>query len=156
MTLRFILDENVVILAQKRENDRGEPDSTCLDLFNRIIDICHTIVLDPNLWDRYHRQLNRPSHSDPRVGIRLLRPFGKAVRMDGKVDLRPHNAVSFQEESSIPQGSQDDVEIVRLAVETGATLVTTDARLRQDLNRCGVQERYNLLLLSPEDALMGL
>lgn len=156
MTQRFILDENIVILAQMRKNDNDEPDSTCLDLFNQIIAICHTIVLDPDLWNRYHHQLSQPRHQEPQVGLRLLRPFRKAVRMAGKVDVRPHNALPFPEEADIPQGSQDDVPIVRLAVETGATVVTTDNDLRQDLATCGVQERYNLLLLSPEEALTGL
>ena len=48
MTQRYILDENIVILAQKQENDSAEPDATCLTLFNKIIEICHTIVFDPD------------------------------------------------------------------------------------------------------------
>jgi len=56
MTQRFILDENVVILALKQENARGEPDPICRDLFTQIIDICHTIVVDPNLWNKYQQQ----------------------------------------------------------------------------------------------------
>jgi len=156
MTQRFILDENIVILAQRRENDRGEPDFTCLDLFNRIIEICHTIVLDLNLWNKYHSQLNQPRHQEPQVGLRLLRPFRNAVRMAGKVEIRLNNAVPFPEEAVIPHGSQDDVPIVRLAVETRAPLVTTDARLRQNLNLCSVQERYNLQVLYPEEVLPRL
>ena len=78
MTQRFILDENIVILAatsghcnllndaaihlgrkhsdlaEKGETDRGEPDLSCRTLFTQIIEICHTIVLDPTLWDKYH------------------------------------------------------------------------------------------------------
>ena len=56
MTQRFILHENVVILAQKGENDSGERDPTCMELLTRIIRICHTLVLDVNLWVKYQSQ----------------------------------------------------------------------------------------------------
>ena len=156
MTQQFILDENIVILAQKGENDKGERDPTCLQLFTQIIRICHIIVLDPNLRERYLQQLNLPRHHDPRSGFRLVPILINAERREGKVDNRPSNPAAFAEEGDIPQGSQDDVEIVRLAVETGATLVTTDGKLRDDLNSCGVGERYSLQVLSPEEALERL
>ena len=50
MTQRFILDENVFICAQLETNARGEPDSTCLDLLQQILDICHPIVFDDELY----------------------------------------------------------------------------------------------------------
>jgi len=156
MTQRFVLDENIVILAQKGENDQGEADSTCLELLTQIITICHTIVLDPNLRERYLHQLNLPPHYDPRSGFRLLPILRRAEFREGKVDIRPSNAVPFPEEGNIPQGSQDDLPVVRLAVETGATLVTTDRPLRNGLNSSGVQQQYSLQVLSPEDALHRL
>ena len=58
MTPQFILDENVVILAQRGENDEGRLDSTCLDLIHQIIDICHTIIVDEALWNQYQIQLH--------------------------------------------------------------------------------------------------
>ena len=76
--------------------------------------------------------------------------------MAGKVDIRHNNAAPFSGESTIPRGSQDDVELVRLAVETGDTLVTTDKPLQQHLNDCGVLETYELTLLSPKEALEKL
>ena len=72
MTQRFILDENVVILAQKGENDKEERDLTCLQLITQIIRICHTIILDSVLRDKYLHQLNLPRYHDPRLGFRLL------------------------------------------------------------------------------------
>ena len=155
MTQRFILDENVVILAQKAENERGERDLTCLVLLNQIIRICHTVVFDSNLWARCQSQLSRLSGQDALVGIRLLSTLSTAFHTEGKVDLCS-NASPFPEEARIPAGSEDDVEIVRLAVETGATLVTTDEALRDDLRSCGVSETYSLKLLSPGEALWAL
>jgi len=155
MTQRFILDENIVIYGQREANEADERDRTCASLITRIIDICHTLVLDLPLWEKYLRQLNRPRHQNPESGSLLLRVLDNAFRMRDKVDFRTA-ARAFPEEARIPQGSQDDISIVRLAVATGATLVTTDQSLRDDLNSCGVQERYNLNILSPAQVLEAL
>ena len=153
MTQRFILDENVVIFAQLEQNEHGEKDSTCLELITRIIRICHTMVADPRLWRQYFHQLNLPRNTEPQLGLRLLRVLTNAAQRAEKMDSRHQDAPSFPEEPSVPQGSQDDVPLVRLAVETGAILVTADVSLREDLNHCGVQEKYHLRLLSPSEAL---
>lgn len=156
MTQRFILDENVVILAQVGEDESGKRDATCLLLVDQIIVICHTWVVDPILWGKYYRQLSRPGHAHPQEGFRLIRVLRDAVQRVGKVEIRKANAAPFPDEDSIPAGSQDDVEIVRLAVETRATLVTTDEALRADLNSSGVANIHNLRLLSPREALSRL
>ena len=155
MTQRFILDENVVMYAQRGQNEYGERDATCMRLFQQIIEICHTLVVDVCLWGKYHSQINSLGPTDLQVGVRVLSVLANAFRMEGKIDLRP-NAAPFPEEAAIPAGSQDDVEIVRLAVETGATLVTTDKPLRDDLESCGVRETYDLTLLPPGEALGSL
>ena len=90
------------------------------------------------------------------VGVRVLSVLANAVRTAGKLDIRNADAPTFPEEASIPTGSRDDLEIVRLAVETGDTLVTTDVNLSHDLNACGILEAYNLRLLSPGEALERL
>lgn len=151
MTLRFILDENVIILAHKQEDDHGVPDRTCRDLLERIIDICHPLILSPWLQDKYWEQLgNLPATSldSPHV----LATLGSVWRRADKVDNQP-NAPAFPEETAIPQGSQDDVAIVRLAVATRAILVTTDQPLREDLAATGIAEKYNLQVHSPDSAL---
>jgi len=151
MTQRFILDENIVILAQKLENEREEPGSTCRELINQIIGICYPIVFDIPLWDKYYRQLAELRDYDPHGARSVLRLMYLATAVADK--LQRQDVGAFPEETDIPQGSQDDVPIVRLAVHTGATLVTTDEALRDDLNTSGVQERYSLQVLSPEEAL---
>lgn len=156
MTQRYILDENIVILAQKQENDSEERDSTCRQLLNDIIEICHTIVFDPLLWDKHYEQLRSLSSYQPHGPRSVLRLLQLATQVDKKIEMSSYNAPSFPEEAAIPQGSQDDVPIVRLAVETGATLVTTDRPLLADLNSCGVQEKYGLQVMSPDEALFGL
>lgn len=154
MTQRFILDENIVILAQKVENEREEPDPTCRELINQIIGICYPIVFDIPLWDKYYRQLTQLRDYDPHGARSVLRLMYLATAVAGK--LQRQDVGEFPEEADIPQGSQDDVPVVRLAVHTGATLVTTDEGLRADLHSSGVQEKYSLQVLSPEDALLIL
>ena len=151
MTQQFILDENIIILAQRKEDPQGNFDATCVDLLDKIIEICHSIVIDFNLWEKYQQQLHRsttPGLGPPNV-FHLIQG---ARQRDGKLRFFP-NAPPFPEETSIPQGSQDDVEIVRLAVDTGATLVTTDNPLIADLETAGITQHYRLEVVLPEQAL---
>ena len=155
---QFILDENVLIFAQTGTNDRGEPDETCSNLVSSIIRICHTIVIDVALYGKYLRQLNQYRHQPTGLGTPILPLLSGATRVTGKYDrFDRDSAPPFEGEEAIPQGSQDDVPVsVRLAVETGATLVTTDGPLREHLESSGIQTRYNLEIVSPEDALASL
>ena len=87
----------------------------------------------------------------------MLRVLRNAIRIDGKFDgFDRTDAGPFEEENLIPQGSQDDTFLVRLAVATGATLVTADTPLRDDLESSGIRARYNLEVVTPEEALASL
>ena len=153
MTLQFILDENTLILAQKQENDRGEYDLTCLNLLNEILEKGHSLVVDFLLWGKYQSQLSGLPDASPGFP-HILRVLTQAYSA-GKLDIL-QNAPTFPEETSIPQGSQDDKEIVRLAVATGAVLVTTDNPLITDLETAGITEQYQLQVTTPEQALTFL
>ncbi|MCE2458700.1 MAG: hypothetical protein J4G14_12960 [Dehalococcoidia bacterium] len=65
MTPRFILDENIVILAQQGLDEYGSPNPRCADLIQQIIEICHTLVVDDVLWDKYAEQLYSPGYHHP-------------------------------------------------------------------------------------------
>ena len=152
---KFILDENEVIRAQTGVNDQGEPDGTCANLVNSIIRICHTIVVDVGLFGRYHSQLNHARHQPTATGAPFLPVLRSAIQVANKIDgLGRPDASPFPEEGSIPQGSQDDLAVtVRLAIETGAILVTTDGPLIQDLESSGIQATYGLEVLTPQETL---
>ena len=156
MTQRFILDENIVILAQTGTDDRENPDSVCHDLVTGIIDICHSIVADDVLWERYQRQLYNRTHQRLNIGPDIMMTLSLAMTREDKVERLPHDAPPFEGEESIPAGSQDDTFLVRLAVETGAVLVTTDEALRDGLQDSGIQQSHDLTILSPGDALSRL
>ena len=156
--LEFILDENVLILAQTGLNDREQPDPTCSNLVNNIIRICHTIVIDAALFNKYRSQLNRSRNQPSIHGVAMMPVIMRAVQIPGKYDRFDRaSAPPFDGEETIPQGSQDDVPVsVRLAVQTRAALVTTDGPLREHLASSGIQARYGLNVLSPEGALATL
>lgn len=156
MTPRFILDENVVICAQLGVDQHNDPSHICADLIQQIIEICHTLVVDDALWDRYEEQLHRPRHAHPTLGPFLMRVLWNALTTAGKVDWLGRTASSFDDEGVIPTGSRDDTFIVRLAVETGAMLVTADEPLRADLRDSGLEQQYGLSVLAPEEALHQL
>ena len=153
MTSSFILDENVVILAQQGRDEYGNTNPDCAELIQQIIEICHTVVVDDVLWDKYIKQLYSPEHQDPNVGPFLLRSLFSALTVSEKVAGLGHTATIMDDEGLIPLGSRDDAYIVRLAVESGVTLVTTDGALRDDLASCGILSKYGLNVVSPEDAL---
>ena len=153
MTLRFILDENIVILAQQGRDEHGNTNPDCADLVQQIIQICHTIVVDDVLWAKYFEQLNHPDYYQHKSGPFLMRSLIAAITVSEKVDGFGHTAPIMDDEASIPKGSQDDAYLVRLAVETRATLVTTDGPLRDDLASCGILSKYGLNVVSPEEAL---
>ena len=153
MTPSFILDENIVILAQQGLDEYGNPNPRCADLIQQIIEICHTLVVDDILWDKYFVQLYNPGYHHPTLGSFLIRVLSNALTISEKVDGIGHTAPTMADEESIPSGSQDDTYLVRLAAETGAVLVTTDGALRDDLESCGILSKYSLTVVSPEDAL---
>ncbi|MDE2938758.1 MAG: hypothetical protein OXR67_07530 [Chloroflexota bacterium] len=70
----------------------------------------------------------------------------------GKISFLP-NAPPFPEETNIPQGSQDDTEIVRLVVSTGAIMVTADSPLISDLETAGITDLYQLQAVTPDQTL---
>ena len=153
MNPRFILDENIVILAQQGLDEYGNVNPVSSDLVQQIVEICHTLVVDDVLWDKYDEQLNRPGYHHPNMGPSLIRALYNALTVPEKVDGLGRIAPVFDDEGLIPAGSQDDTYLVRLAVETGATLVTTDGALQDDLTSCGILSKYDLTVVSPEDAL---
>ena len=156
MTPRFILDENVVICAQLDVDEFGEVSVVCGDLVLSIIDICHTIVVDGVLWARYMAQLNRQQNQQPQSGPWLMLTLWNALQTVGKVEDLGREVPPFDGEDDIPAGSRDDIFIVRLAVQSGAILVTADRPLRDHLHTSGIQSKYGLTVRTPVEALAEL
>ena len=160
MISRYILDENVVIYAQRGLNEYDQPDPVSRRLFDRIAnEEAFAFYVDDVLWDKYDQQLNSPAHYHAEEGAYAMLRLWESLQIPGKIDGLGHTAPPFPEENGIPPGSQDDVFIVRLAVEESGkdtTLVTTDRPLRDDLATSGIQGLYGLNVISPESALAAL
>ena len=160
MTSRFILDENVVIYAQRGLNEYDEPNLDCRVLFESVANEDErSFVVDDVLWAKYDDQLYNPVYAHPERGPFVRIRLWELTRRTGKIEGLGHTAPPFPEEVNIPQGSQDDRDLVRLAVEESGkdtTLVTTDRPLRDDLASSSIQTRYSLNVLSPECALASL
>ena len=123
MTSRYILDENVVIYAQRGLNEYDQPDLDCRNLFERIADDDgRTFIVDDVLWGKYDDQLYNPAHHHAERGPFVRIRLWELMRRTGKIDGLGHTAPPFPEEDDIPSGSQDDKFIVRLAVEESETL----------------------------------
>ena len=144
-----------MILAARAENAQGRSNGDCLKLFTDIITICHSLVIDFTLWGKYQSQLSSLGPRENQAGSRILAVLDSSRHRSGKLVIS-QDAQPFPEEYTVPQGSQDDVPLVRLAIESGATLVTTDEALVQDLSSCGVDTKYGLSVLSPHSALESL
>ena len=156
MTQGYILDENVVIYAQQGLDEYGYPNLDCTDLVNGIIDHdLRTLVVDDVLWDKYDDQLNNPLHHDAELGPFLMIRLWGLLQVPGKVIGLGHTAPDFPEQHAIPPGSQDDLFLIKLVVETKAILVTTDRPLRQELMTSSIQSRYDLRIVSPQETLAG-
>lgn len=136
-----MLDENIIILAAKMENEKGEPDVTCLRLLLDIIQKCHTMVCSGNLLERYLRVISNLAGKHQSSVPKLLQ---MAIIIKAKVQLINY-LPKLSNENQIPP---DDVEIVRLANHANATLVTIDSRLKEAMKRLP----YTIRVLTPNEA----
>ncbi len=103
MTPRYILDENVVIYAQKGLDEYDNPNLDCADLVDKIVDDnLLTVVVDDILWDKYDDQLNNPAHYHTERGPYLMLRLWEILQIPGKVDGLGHTAPEFPEENEIP------------------------------------------------------
>ena len=133
---------------------KGAPSPVSAELVQRIVEICHTIVVDDILWEKLDEQLNRPGYQLPQMqeltySVFFGTPLRSPTRWTGWVILR----LPSMKRGRFHPGATDDTYIVRLAVESGAILVTTDGPLRDDLRELGIQDTYGLTVVSPDEAL---
>lgn len=148
---KFVLDENVLILAQKQEDEHGNPDDTCLRLFNHIAKSSHSLVLDSGIWQKYHSQLfalRQVDYQTPHV-LHTLRDLSA----NPEKLIFETNPAELPEEASLSSKAMDNVEFIRRAVASGAVLVTTDSPLRDELQAKSFTARHGLKVILPGELL---
>ena len=156
MKHHFVLDENIIVLAQKREDDRGEPDPTSLEVIRSIISNCHSLVFSDEIWGRYSRQIRALERQRvplvPRVMAiikSLLVDASKDTRVVGGPQLPQIEALNGLE--GVDEGDQDFVRAA--AAVPGSILVTTDMPLTNALERAGIDKEYGFIVRTPAAAL---
>ena len=147
MKHKFLLDENILYFAVKGVNTSGAPDCTATDLVDRIGSNCHRMVIDPELAGRYAKHLQtlesvRPPAMEP---SRFLNEF---LLNSAKAFLEPYKPAQIPQGVKVPH---EDIHIVRLAVQSGALVVTEDIPLREAIN---TQPVLGLQALTSEQALV--
>lgn len=143
MTLKLVLDENIIVLSSKMENDHGDDDPTCTILLGKIFEKKDTIFVNQELQEKYVTKLNS------------LDKFAPAAVYTRKMLLNLGAAGLLRFESFCPDIfdenllPSDDVFIVRLVVRISGSLVSTDDRLEIKMNDAKVFENYKIEFLNP-------
>lgn len=137
----FVLDENVILLAEIGQDERGNPDIASSKVIEDIASRCHAIALDHSILEKYLKKGSRA----PRV-IRILMRILRDPRKLNYLD----NVNPIQHESKVPH---KDLQFVRVSVQAHAILVTTDGPLATSLKRDPMAATYNIAVLRPEEAI---
>ncbi len=159
MTRYFVLDENIIILAQKGENAQGKRDITCLQLIQAIAANDHALVMGKSFWGKYSSQTKTLERQ--RI---LLIPRVMTILQSVLLDLNRDNKFiaddELQEIEGLEQLAQSGVDIgdrdfVRAAASVpGSILVTADAPLMIRIREQGFDQQYNFSVLPPQAALL--
>jgi hypothetical protein len=145
--LRFLLDENVVILAVKQQDDAGREDHTARDLIRAIVAKCHRIVLSFPLWQRSWRKLSGLMQGDY-AGSQAMATVRGLMTNREKIEDDYGALPDVPPDCEVPP---KDYEIVQTALRFEALLVTTDRELAASVRDCRL--RLGIEVLTPSEAL---
>jgi len=125
----FILDENIIELAAKVQNDKNDLDTSCATVILNIYNNCNHICCTEELLEKYRKKLknmeNRIQSSNFIAKLLVL------MQTRGKIHVEK-NLPKLSKLENIPD---DDIFLVKLAVKSKATLVSTDSRLKLSLEK---------------------
>lgn len=146
----FVLNESTIICAQTGKNERGEDDTSALDLIRNIKANCHRIAVDYQLHENYKKKYNwlqrqRTSmmpESIPRLVDSMLRTADKGYFIQEVISIAEPKRIHHK-----------DVPMVQLAGTVQGILVTTDDDLIEALNELDIESSYGVRPLRPEAAL---
>ena len=143
MTLYLVLDENIIVLAAKVQDDKGNLDPTCALLIGEISKKGDIIKCNDELYQKYCKKLKKllPRFPSSAYTTKLLIYLHSA----GKIQFHNH-LPKLRGEGSIPH---DDVYIIRLVVYTKSTLVSTDRRLEKKLIESKIMSKHGIRFQQP-------
>ena len=152
----FVLDENVLILAQKIENDRGEPDDTSLRLLQAIDANCHSLVISDVCRKGWAAQLSAVSRTRSALTPNVMSILNSLIINAAKDHqfLYPDLILEIPELKQLPAVDEGDRDFVQAAASVrGSVLASTDGPLLEALNRNGINISFGFEALDPVRAL---
>lgn len=157
MKRHFVLDENILVLAAKTENERGEPDPTCLELIRAIEEHCHALVLTGTSWGRYSSHMKDLGWQRTMI-VPGIMAILRSLLANAEKDIRHipnEDLLRIEGLERLPGIDTGDSEFVRAAASVpGAILVTTDGPLTDIVIKRGIAQTYGFTIRKPADALM--
>jgi len=150
---KFVLDENVVIFAEKLTNAKGEFDALSLKVLTDILVNCHSIAVDEFLQAKYDEILQRMASEDKSVsGPAVTRIMAQIRNNSSKYLIVPTPHV-LETEETIPK---EDRPLVRLVAAVHGMLVTRDEALSKRITASDFTNKYEFQVRTPEEALSFL
>lgn len=152
MKHEFVLDENILYLAVRGIDEKGEKDIKTSKLLLLILKNCHKVVIDKELNTRYEKHLKtleRISRKEPVIpGMEnfvrnLLHNKGKVVWHFSPLDAVPG-------EDQIPR---KDIHVVRTGYHFRARIITVDEELIKGIRSSGPIIKGGLVVLRPWEAI---
>ena len=141
MKQRFVLDENILHLAESGTNERGEKDLSSTRLLDEIAKRCHATAVDDAIFRKYMQK----AAGFPRV-ISLLSQMWR----DQRKFIYCQHVPAAPHEDQLPR---KDVLFVRVAILTQALLVTTDQPLIDSFVKLSIPPESSFAIIRPEAAV---
>jgi len=146
MKKTFILDENVYIQSHTCRNIEDSQDNfNSAYLILWMLKKCHKIGLNNELIKKY----NEKSKMFRNVAI-----YGNVPRIWNEFLNRPEkHRFNSNHLNDLPEHFEDDRHIIELAIFLGATLVTADGRLKNELPNWAEEKKFTINIKSPAEVL---
>jgi hypothetical protein len=151
MKHEFVLDENILYLAIKGTDERGERDTTSTRLLLLILKNCHKIVVDAELNRRYRkliRTLERISRAEP-VIPEMENFVRNLLQNKDKVMWHFSSLAPVPDEEKIPR---KDIHVVRTGYHFEAKIITVDKELAEGIYSLA-SSGERVVVLHPRDAI---
>jgi hypothetical protein len=148
----FILDMCVIQSAATLKDEKGNENLYAQKLLNEIARLCNEIFIPYGYEPKYISLWSDLKKQRQFLDSDIFNLFTLLRMRQGKLKTPDKEISSLPEEG---QFHDDDIDFIRLAayVDSGVIFVTTDGRLKRQLNKLGMYKKYRFDVLRPEEAI---
>jgi len=148
----FVVDENIVMCATKRENIKEVSDLVCYRLIDQVLEK-HRLAYSQAVWEKWQKQVNMIHREGRAIHPHFLVLLNSAIRDPDRCPRYDPDPLS--EEIIWSTKLLDDKDFIRLAahIDDGCLLATTDENLERDVVAHNLGEKYGFRVLLPDLAL---